>query len=236
MSLDCRKALLVGIIAICGCWKGASLQKLTLDDVTEPTDVKDVRRYHMLDDRVEMARKYGPEALWLDWLPAPPGFEITPGTANFIFSSLLRNAWHFGATATGILYYDTDSYYVAGSWPEGSVAESAVPMLKSATRISGIDGRVFNRDSNTWERVGYVHLTHNEMFRLIEGCGLKEQVSATFGPPFETHINPHVFSGQKTQGFDHVEALEYFNKEGGFAVFIGDGHVTEAKTNWFIRQ
>jgi hypothetical protein len=34
---------------------------------------------------------------------APAGFEVSPQTASFIFSSLLHNAWHWGAERYGAL-------------------------------------------------------------------------------------------------------------------------------------
>jgi hypothetical protein len=182
---------------------------------------------------------FGDRFFGWDWVPKPDGFSLSPGDADFIFSSVLHNGGHFGTSASGHMYYDTNSYYVADIWPGTNAFDSAVPMLRGATRINAADGTVFDRVSGLWQRVGFLSVRYPAVVEKVSVGWTREKVVAELGKPFEEQHTPKgtkVFDLDLTPAREVVTdtdraSLEYWCHEGNFLVIVQDGIVTGVVTN-----
>jgi hypothetical protein len=178
-----------------------------IDDIVRSTDVAGVYRYDMnlICQLSEVRGVVKP----LDRIPKPREMDLSPAQVDFIYSNILPNNCHWGDSATAYLFYDKGSYYVSSTWPSQTSFESAKPMLDHATRISGLDGKVFNRQTGTWENRGYIHKTGEEIRRLVTVGSTLKDVMKTLGI---------FFSGQYG---DFVAGKAYLLKPDGTKEEIG---------------
>ena len=161
----------------------------------------------------------------LDSDPAPDGFEISPDQASFIFSSLLNNAWHWGANGATSAYVDGDSYYILGLLPQGQTVCSYTARLLG-TRIHGKDGRIFNRISGQWEKKGYVHRFRADIQNTVTNGMSDVKLRDLIGTPFSTRER----AGADNSGAP-VDLLHYWSRDGEVLIFLKEGSVTGVSTN-----
>lgn len=162
--------------------------------------------------------------------PTPAGFEVTPETADFIFSSLLKNAWHWGADGTIAAYVDTDSYYILGMIPPNQSYCSYTARVLG-TRISGKDGRVFREVSGEWVGKGYIHRFRSDIISTVTNGMSDSDLSTLIGNPFERNVRGIIFKDG-----DWGDQLHYWSRDGEILIFLKQGKVIGVSTNiTFVR-
>jgi len=167
-----------------------------------------------------------------DEFPTPDGFNLSPQDVDFIYSSLLRNAWHFGASTMTTLYYDTNNYYVSKNYDIYNDLDS---LLKNTIHINGHDGRVFNALSNIWENVGYIHMTYPEVVNHFTNGTPRLEVIEKMGHAFESYNPSVLFLFCPPPNFlettNITEALEYWCRDGNFIIYFMGEYVSSIITN-----
>ena len=161
----------------------------------------------------------------LEKATAPAGFEVSPQTANFIFSSLLHNAWHWGADGAIDAYVDADSYYILGVIPRGQSFCSYTARVLG-TRISGKDGRIFNNITGEWENKGYVHRRRSEIMSIVTNGISDFDLDDLIGIPFSTDIR-----GIRDETGDMIDQLHYWSRDGEILIFMKHQQVIGISTN-----
>jgi len=159
-----------------------------------------------------------------DEMPTPNGFILSPNDADFIFSSLLGNAWHWGCSGAINIYYDTNSYYVSKNF---EIYKDIDSLIKNTTKINGQNGHVYNSLSNFWENVGYMHMTYPEVFDYFK-----------IGTPrvkFINLINLNCrlvkFKSDWINIEENSEILEFWSRDGSFWIFLNDDFIVSVITN-----
>ena len=225
--------LTLGFLFIENRFRAPSKPHFTIQEFTYATDIEGVR-YFNRNDEFNLILKYN--FLPWEWAPKPEGFELSPQDADFIYSSVLRNALHFGETASHIIYYDADSYYLSENQVEKGM--TITTLQESTVQVSGHDGRVFNRASNAWENVGYIHLTYPEVVENATIAKTRAQVIELFGHAFESTTPALRYVTHESSPLpvtleipDNTETLEYLCRDGNFIVLLVNGHLVSVTTN-----
>ena len=236
LALSCVILIILffGFIIVVKCYFCNQKNKYLIQEVTRPTDMEGIRYFYPPEKRKKtmtldtiVSWEWG----WA-WAPTPDGFEISPQEVDFIYSSVLRNAWHFGVPDSSVIYYDTNSYYVSNY---SMIYKDYESLIQNTTQINGRDGRVFNPISNIWENVGYIHMTYPEVVGQIKTNETRSGVISTLGRAFESHTPAHPMLFFTPTGLreapDTTESLEYWCRNGNFIILLTDGYVTSVITN-----
>lgn len=228
--------LLFAFFFILGLWfflleEGIRVRKrpqFAIQDITYPTEIDGVWYFNRRDER-NLILKY-PFTPW-EWAPTPDGFELSPQDADFIYSSVLRKAGHFGNSESYIIYFDTNFYFFADEIMHNQEAFSLL-LLENTIQINGRNGQVFNPMSNAWENMGYVHITYQEAVEKLKIGEARSKVIETVGSAFETipSFHPLLYTKHMTTP-SNTESLEYWCKSGNFIVVLTNGYIMSVVTN-----
>lgn len=153
----------------------------------------------------------------------PEGFEIHPTQAAFIHGSILRNAGHWGETSVVDAYVDNEAYYIlgAGDLPSSQPYCSYTARM-FGTGINGKDGTILEPVFGKWEKRGYIHLSKDEINKIIqEGMDLVE-VYNHLGRPFP---GGGIYDKAENEDGKAVEAFHYWCKDGEIVIFAENSKV-----------
>lgn len=158
---------------------------------------------------------------WPSSLPTPKGFAISPGDADFLFSSLLQNGPLFGYSATRFLYVDSESYYLVGTYPR-YVWMCSYNAKRYGTRIHGTTGKVYDPVRQTWEYRGFVPVTRAEFRVAVPSGMLSERLTTLFGRPYRQDDR-----GASDAQSSSSQVWHYWTKDGEILVTVQGDHVVD---------
>jgi hypothetical protein len=161
---------------------------------------------------------------WTKSLSTPKGFSISPEKADFIFSSLLDNAWHWGASATSYLYVDSESYYLIETFP-GNVSRCSFNAKRFGVRIHGNTGKVWDPLLKQWENKGYIDLTRATFVSTVTNGMTDATLNNTMGKSFSSLLGVKDKDGRK------YDIHHYWCKDGEVIISLQNNSVINVSTN-----
>lgn len=162
---------------------------------------------------------------WPKSLPMPTGFSLSPSTANFIFSSLLRKAWHWGASATSYLYVDSQSYYLVSSFP-GNVKPCSFNAKRFGTRIHGKTGQVWDPILKQWEYKGYIDISRATFLNTVTNGMYTEKLHDAVGESFSSDLGAVIYDTEQRCDIHH-----YWCEDGEAIITLYSNRVINVSTN-----
>lgn len=153
----------------------------------------------------------------------PAGFQISPEMVVFLYTLYEKK----GSNLPKSIYHDDSSYYILFDQAD-MFFDCSYNAKKHGFKINGKDGTVYNSIKKSWEKSGYIHISKEQLIKMLPIGSRINFVKEKIGFPFAER---YVITNDKDK---YNTEYDYWCKDGEVILVFSNDDILQqiiTKTN-----